>query len=86
MSCRKSSQEMVMGSPWEETMPRNKRELPKWANIYGSDPQPGDERFGPWPRETLLKMDADFIAALIVAIRSGRERAEAITATVRNRP
>jgi hypothetical protein len=31
-------------------------------------------------------MDADFIAALIVAIRSGRERAEAITATVRNRP
>ena len=67
-------------------MPRNKRELPKWANIYGSDPQPGDERFGPWPRETLLKMDADFITALIVAIRSGRERAEAITATVRNQP
>ena len=67
-------------------MPRNKRELPKWADLYGSDPQPGDERFGPWPRETLLKMDADFRAALIVAIRSRRERAEAITATVRNRP
>ncbi len=68
------------------TMPRNGRELPKWANIYGFDSQPGDERFGPWPRETLFKMDADFKAALIVAIRSGRERAEAITATVRNEP
>jgi len=29
------------GKPTEEIMPRNKRELPKWANIYGSDPQPG---------------------------------------------
>jgi hypothetical protein len=67
-------------------MPSRKPELPKWANIYGSDPQPGDERFGTWPRETLLRMDADFTAALIVAIRSGRERAEAITATIRNRP
>ena len=69
-------------------MPRKlKQELPKWTNIYGPDPRPGDERFGTWPRETLLRMDADFTAALIVAIRrSGRESAEAITATVRKRP
>ena len=63
-------------------MPRKlKQELPKWANIYGPDPRPGDERFGTWPRETLLRMDADFTAALIVAIRSG-ERSERVRLSV----
>jgi hypothetical protein len=43
---------------------------------------PGDERDGLdglWPREQLLRMDADFVAQMRRAIASGREHASTST-------
>jgi hypothetical protein len=36
--------------------------------------EPGDEREGDWPRERLIQMDADFVAAMQPAIERGLER------------
>ncbi len=52
--------------------------LPKWQRIRGgSDPQPGDER-GQWMRESLVRMNNDFTAAMQRAIADGRERLRGI--------
>jgi hypothetical protein len=39
-----------------------------------AQPEPGDELVGGWPREQLIRMDADFCAAMERAISRGLER------------
>jgi hypothetical protein len=37
-------------------------------------PQPGDEAVGTWPREQLVRMDADFCERMNRAIAAGKEK------------
>jgi hypothetical protein len=60
-----------------------------WSARYEHDknaePRAGDAAIGLWSREELVDMDLRFQARVVRALRSGDERAEAATATVRTR-
>ena len=45
--------------------------------LVRTEPQPGDEQEGGWSRARLLRMDADFVAAMERAFKRGKESRQA---------
>jgi len=62
--------------------PESRDRSDEYQHDKNAPPQPGDGSIGAWSREQLIAMDAAFVARLTRAVRSGAERAAAITATV----
>ncbi len=51
-----------------------------YEHLKNTQPEPGDQQHGDWPRERLLRMNARFVERVELAFVTGRERREAAAA------